>query len=170
MLGARTLLSATVVLLCSAGCSSEPEVDCAYLDDLRIGGTELSGDGFVAWVDGATPELITGPQGSEHVWLSFRTPTPFAADRVATRTALRLLDTGEVVPPGISPVTIRVERFDDGQWGYSGLRAFVRDSCPVHNKPHTAWFELTAPDGCQVTRRITVLPQWKYYAIRCTSP
>lgn len=140
----------------------------------RVGGANKLGDGWLDWSDAKqTPEILKGPQGGQHIWVSARTwhLHPKKA-RVAVTMYLES-PTGDVmVKPGRVEVTGTLKlpgevtgtsRGEGSYLLYSGLPSFVKEPCKIKDKRVRVELEVSDLHGVQATDKAWIYPVWTGY-------
>lgn len=136
----------------------------------EIGGSSDEGEGFVDWSAGdATPPMIRGPQGGQHVWVSVRARGLWPKKaRVAIE--MFLDETGVVVKPGRVPITANLHPEDpalqdaepdlEAWYGFEGITAFVRCPCQVQGKRFRVVATIEDLYGADGTDEAYITPTW----------
>jgi len=131
-----------------------------------VGGANEMGEGFVVWTDGkGQPEILKGPQGGQHIWVSARTRNlhPKKA-RVAVTMHVEGPAGDEMVKPGRVEIigTLKSEPDFDGLL-YAGLPAFVKEPCKIMNKKVRVELEVDDLYGVHAAAKAWISPVWKGY-------
>ncbi|MBM4342741.1 MAG: hypothetical protein FJ100_05135 [Deltaproteobacteria bacterium] len=130
----------------------------------RVGGADPEGKGWLDWSTGKdTPEILKGPQGGQHIWVSARTANLHPKKARITVTMFLETPTGDqVVKPGTVEMTGTL-KWEEGWLVYAGLPAFVKEPCVIRDKKVRV--ELAVDDlyGVHAADTAWITPVWKGY-------
>ncbi len=160
-LSVRTVIPAVGLLL--AACASASSMPAAVGDTtVLIGGANDDGTGFVDWHgQTATPNLIMGPQGGQHVWVMLRTGHAFNAEKMRILMDMTDLDTGLVVKPGQMPFTRTLTDAGDALvTDGNAITAYVKEPCVIkghHIQVHVGVTDLVGLTGAD---QAVIIPSW----------
>ncbi len=149
-----------------SGCDTDtpPDADAGveYEPWGAVGGANDEGKGFISWEDGtATPPMLRGPQGGQHVWVSVQM-RGMVQQKLRMTVEMVLDDTGKVVKPGAVPFMQTVPPLPDDPktFQFSAITAFVRCPCQVANKSVTVKLTLDDLYGRSTTATAKIKPSW----------
>lgn len=143
----------------------------------RVGGADKEGKCWIDWNNGgATPEIIKGPQGGQHIWVSADTLNlhPKKARIAVTMYVEQPDGSSEMVKPGRVEMTGTLkfppapgERGSCGQLPsdlyYFGLPAFVKDPCKIAGKKVRVELEVDDLYGVHAESKAWITPTWNGY-------
>ena len=127
-----------------------------------VGGASVEGKGFIDWQDGsATPAIIRGPQGGQHIWVSVRM-TGLSPKKLKMTVEMARKDNGTVVKPGAVPLilTLKPSPEHPTAFEFASLTAFVKCPCQVAGKPLVVRLELADLYGRTFQTSATITPTW----------
>ncbi|MSP92483.1 MAG: hypothetical protein EXR79_11900 [Myxococcales bacterium] len=165
--------SALVLGVCVASCevaAPDAVADCPSPDSadpdaatapVAWGGGSLGdGSGFVEWDDGkATPVIIRGPQGGQHIWVSVRCKG-FHPKKIRLGVEMFDAETGDAMKPGRVEVTISLKP-DVEAWSlHAGIPAFVKEPCKVKNRKLRVKFDVMDLYGVHGQDEAFITPTW----------
>ncbi len=154
----RTLMG--LLAVCLLACTTTTTTTTSGPATLLIGGANDDGTGFVDWHGAtATPPIIMGPQGGQHVWVSVRTTRDFYASKMRFTIDMTDLDTAQEVKPG--PMQFTRTLIDDGTvLQFSGITAYVKEPCKItghHVRVHVDVSDLVGLTGSD---EAVIVPNW----------
>ena len=150
------------LLMLLAACATDATTT-ATTGVVRVDGALDDGTGLVDWQTGtATPAIVMGPQGGQHVWTVVTTSHAFYAKRMRITVEMTDLDTGEIVKPGAFQFTKDMVDTADGLQS-PAITAFVKEPCKV--KGHHLRVRADVEDLVGVTgsAEATITPTWTGY-------
>ena len=157
------------VMAATTGCDGACEADCIDGEDVgnvkpwaQVGGASDTGKGFVDWTDGeATPPMIRGPQGGQHVWVTVRM-RGLSPKKLRMTVEMSRKDNGKIVKPGAVPVMSTVKTSPEFPSGFQSnyITAFVRCPCQVANKPLRVHLAVADLYGRTFETDATITPTW----------
>ncbi len=162
---ARLFIGCLSLLLCTCGWTAQPGLDAGSGADVvgepsvEIGGANLDGIGFALWHGtDPHPNIISGPQGGQHIWVSAHTRNLWY-NKLSLTVEMRDDATGDIIAPGEVTRMVTLSRdvtFDR----YEGLTAFLSSPCAVAD--HKIRIKLTAADlyGVATSDTAVVTPVW----------
>ncbi|MCO4762583.1 MAG: hypothetical protein KC502_13815 [Myxococcales bacterium] len=158
------LVLCALVLSASVACEEPEETEIP--DDgtvgAVVGGASNDGKGFVDWSDGtATPEMLRGPQGGQHIWVAVRM-RGLSHKKLKMTVEMQRVDTGTVVKPGAVPVMSTLKPIADGEFKYqfSAITAFVKCPCQVADKRLRVKLSLSDLYGRKYETIGEITPTW----------
>ncbi len=131
---------------------------------VRVGGADPEGKGWLDWSGGKhTPEMLKGPQGGQHIWVSARTAGLHPKKARITVTMYVETPTGDqLVKPGTVEMTGTL-KWENDWLVYAGLPAFVKEPCVIRDQKVRV--ELAVDDlyGVHADDKAWITPVWKGY-------
>lgn len=126
-----------------------------------VGGSDKTGNGWIDWSGTkVTPEILKGPQGGQHIWVSARTRNlhPKKA-RISVTMFVEGPAGDEVVKPGTVEMTATL-KWENDYLVYTGLPAFVKEPCKIMDK--RVRVELSVDDlyGVHADDKAWITPIW----------
>ncbi len=134
-----------------------------------VGGASADGKGFLDWQDGAaTPAIIRGPQGGQHIWVSVRM-RGLSPKKLKMTIEMARKDNSVVVKPGAVPLilTLKPSAALPSTFEFAALTAFVKCPCQVVGKPLVVRLDLADLYGRTFQTSATITPTWDG---DCSSP
>ncbi len=130
----------------------------------KVGGANPEGKGWLDWSSGTDkPEILKGPQGGQHIWVSARTANlhPKKA-RIIVTMYLETPTGDQIVKPGTVEMTGTL-KWENDWLVYAGLPAFVKEPCVIRNMKVRV--ELAVDDlyGVHAEDKAWITPVWKGY-------
>ncbi len=166
LLGAL-LLALTLAIGCSNDCVDGCEADGGETDggacgpvSLVIGGADKEGAGWVDWQAAtATPPMIRGPQGGQHIWVRTRSRGLWQK-KARLDVTMTLIDTGIVVKPGTVPVMHTLQPEGECQDLSPPITAYVKCPCQVVGRKVRVDVSLLDLYGVSAKAKAEITPTW----------
>ena len=159
-------LTGTLTLgACSTGDDTEDPDQDARNDastEIRVelGGADDEGLLFVDWSSGdATPKMVRGPQGGQHIWVRTRSEGLWHK-KARIDVTMTLIDSGNVVKPGTVPVMPTLEVQEDGSALSPGITAYVKCPCQIVGRAVRVRAEIVDLYGLTGAGEATIHPTW----------
>lgn len=127
---------------------------------VELGGADDEGQQFIDWADGtATPKMVRGPQGGQHIWVRTRSQGLWHK-KARISVTMTLVDSGNVVKPGTVPVMPTLEVLPDGDALSPGITAYVKCPCQVVGRQVRVRAEIVDLYGLTGVGEATIRPTW----------
>lgn len=166
---------AALWLLPLAGCAGDGDEADTVQDGqdgsgdilVELGGADDEGQQFVDWSSGqATPKMVRGPQGGQHIWVRTRS-TGLWPKKARIDVTMTLIDSGQVVKPGTVPNMPMLEEQQDGSALSPGITAYVKCPCQVVGRLVRVRAQIVDLYGLVGDGEATIRPTWDG---DCTTP
>ena len=133
--------------------------DATNTPQVRVGGANDQGKGFVDWSDDkATPAMLRGIQGGQHIWFSVKARN-VSAKKLRMAVTLIVDETTKAVIPGRVEYTSTPPEVD-GWYLYQGARAYVKCPCQVVGRKLRVDLEVVDLYGRTASEQVWITPTW----------
>lgn len=143
----------------SPGAADSTDASVAAVPVARVGGSDVGGAGWLDWSGPPHPaDVITGIQGTEHIWVSVRVRNLNPKKlHVAATLVIEGPGGDELVKPGRIEATLKFKP-DGADLLYEGLPAFVSEPCKINGKRVRVEVEVTDVFGQRARDTAWIIP------------
>ena len=148
------------LLSASCACAGDP----GPAPVVKVGGSTPFGLGFIDWSgEPHSAEVLTGPQGGQHIWISARTRNMAVTTATMAVTLLLETPTGDVlVKPGRVEMARKAEQ-NGVDIIYAGLPAFVKEPCKVKGQRVRVELDIRDQAGNVAADKAWITPTYTGY-------